>query len=38
MDVLKYMQRLGKSAPFSDLIVAQNLPDPSMQTDEELLA
>ena len=38
VDVLKYMQKLGKTAPFSNLIAAQNLPDPSTQTDDELLA
>ncbi|KAI1787181.1 alcohol oxidase [Ganoderma leucocontextum] len=38
VDVLKYMQTIGKSAPFSNLIAAQNLPDPSAQTDDELLA
>ena len=38
VDVLKYMQKVGQSAPFSNLVAAQNFPDPSAQTDDQLLA
>ena len=38
VDVLKYMQKVGQSAPFSNLVAAQNFPDPSAQTVDQLLA
>ena len=38
VDVLKYMQKVGQSAPFSHVVAAQNFPDPSAQTDDDLLA
>ncbi|TBU28075.1 alcohol oxidase [Dichomitus squalens] len=38
LDVLKFLQKLGQSAPFSDLVTVQTNPDPTAQTDDELLA
>ncbi|KAI0644068.1 alcohol oxidase [Trametes meyenii] len=38
LDVLKFLQKIGKTAPFSDLVAAQTNPDPNAQSDEELLA
>lgn len=37
LDVLKFIQKLGKLAPFSDLVAAQNSPDPSVRTDDDLI-
>jgi hypothetical protein len=37
LNTLKFMQTLGKAAPFSDLVVAQTSPDPNAQTDDELI-
>ncbi|KAJ6489660.1 alcohol oxidase [Mycena vitilis] len=37
LDTVKFIQSVGKVAPYSDLIVAQTDPSPSAQTDAELI-
>ena len=38
LDVLKFLQKLGQSAPFSNLVAVQTSPDPTSQTDEDLVS
>ena len=35
IDVTKYIQKVGHSAPFSNIVVAENAPGPTVTTDEE---
>ena len=34
----KFSQKVGQTEPFASLVAAQTNPDPSMQTDESLVA
>lgn len=38
LDIVKYVQKLGKTAPFADSVAEQTTPDPSAQTDEQLIS
>ncbi|KAI0644091.1 alcohol oxidase [Trametes meyenii] len=38
VDVLKFLQKLGRTAPFSHFVDVQTDPDPATQTDEDLIA
>ncbi|KAI0922405.1 hypothetical protein AcV7_005945 [Taiwanofungus camphoratus] len=37
LNVLRYMQTIGKTSPFASIVVNQTNPDPAMQTDDDLL-
>ncbi|THH05288.1 hypothetical protein EW146_g9944 [Bondarzewia mesenterica] len=38
IDILKYLQALGQRPPFADIIKAQTSPNPSVQTDDDLMS
>ncbi|KAI0325566.1 alcohol oxidase [Cubamyces sp. BRFM 1775] len=38
LQILKFLIKIGGRAPFADLVQVQTDPDPSLQTDEELLS
>ena len=37
LETLKFMQKLGKTSPFADFVAEQTNPDPSTQSDDDLI-
>ena len=38
MDIVKFLVKLGKSAPFSDYVDSQHFPPAEFENDEEIVA
>lgn len=37
LDVLKYVQKIGRVSPFADIIASQTFPSPLNQSDADLI-